>query len=199
MCLPAGGIARAGSGNSIEAPGVTRPGATAPQNENRRTYGQLWLAKQVLDYHRDELPTIQRLIAESIAFQTANVGRVVFRGSYPRPPFPPLLSAPDVDAPTPAMILEDPPCGYFLSKEQYSGQRPEGTVERRLRLHGIAVRRAPGYIDLGRGYLVRMTQPLRGLIPPLLDPQAVEPMVDGVRLYEFRPSPNRRPVCGREG
>jgi Zinc carboxypeptidase len=182
-----------------EAPGVTRPGATAAQNENRRTYSQLWLAKQALDYHRDELPTIQRLIAESIAFQTANVGRVVFRGSYPWPPFPPLPSAPDVDAPTPDMILEDPPCGYFLSKEQYSGERPEGTVERRLRLHGIAVRRAPGSIDLGRGYLVRMTQPLRGLIPLLLDPQAVEPMVDGVRLYEFRPSPNRRPVCGREG
>ncbi len=182
-----------------EAPGDTRPGATAAGNENRRTYGQLWLAKQVLDYHRDELPTIQRLIAESIAFQTANVGRVVFRGAYPWPPFPPLPSAPDVDAPTPEMILEDPPCGYFLSREQYSEQRPEGTVERRLELHGIAVRRAPGYIDLGRGYLVRMTQPLRGLIPPLLDPQAVEPMVDGVRLYEFRPSPNRRPVCGREG
>jgi Zinc carboxypeptidase len=181
------------------APGVTRPGATAAQNENRRTYGQLWLAKQALDYHRDELPTIQRLISESIAFQTANVGRVVFRGSYPWPPFPPLESAPDVDAPTPEMILEDPPCGYFLSKEQYSGQRPEGTVEQRLRLHGIAVRRAPGYIDLGRGYLVRMTQPLRGLIPPLLDSQAVEPMVDGARLYEFRPSPSRTPVCGREG
>jgi hypothetical protein len=181
------------------APGVTRPGATVAQNENRRTYGQLWLAKQALDYHRDELPRIQRLIAASIAFQTANVGRVVFRGSYPWPPFPPLLSAPDVDAPTPEMILDDPPCGYFLSKEQYSGERPEGTVKERLRLHGIAVKRAPGNIDLGRGHLVRMTQPLRGLIPPLLDPQAVEPMVDGVRLYEFTESPNPKPVCGREG
>jgi hypothetical protein len=181
------------------AAGVTRPGATAAGNENRKTYGQLWLIKQLLDYHRDNLPRIERLIAESIAFQRANVGRIVFRGSYPWPPFPPLLSAPDVDAPSPDMILEDPPCGYFLSEEQYSGNRPEGTVELRLRLHGIAVERAPGYIARGPGYLVRMTQPLRGLIPPLLDAQAAEPMVHGVRLQEFRPSPTAPVVCGQEG
>jgi hypothetical protein len=181
------------------AAGVTRPGATAAQNENRKTYGQLWLIKQLLDYHRDNLPAVERLIAESVAFQTANVGRIVFRGSYPWPPFPPLLSAPDVDAPTPDMILEDPPCGYFLTAEQYFGTRPEGTVERRLRLHGITVENAPGYIARGPGYLVRMTQPLRGLIPLLLDPQAAEPMVQGLRLYEFRPSPNGPVVCGREG
>jgi Zinc carboxypeptidase len=177
-----------------EAPGETRPGATAAENENRRTYGQLWVIKQLLDYHRDELPRIQRLIADSIAFQTSNTGRIVFRGSYPWPPFPPLPSAPDVDAPGPGMILEDPPCGYLLSREQYSGQRPEGTVAQRLRLHGIAVESAPGYV--GRGYLVRMTQPLRGLIPPLLDAQAVEPMVGGTRLYEFT-RPSGRVVCGR--
>jgi hypothetical protein len=179
--------------------GVTRPNATAGGNENRKSYAQLWLLKQLLDYHRDNLPAIQRLVAESIAFQRANVGRVVFRGSYPWPPFPPLLSAPDVDAPTADMILEDPPCGYFLTADQFSGNRPGGTVERRLRLHGIAVERAPGYIAGGTGYLVRMTQRLRGLIPLLLDGQAAEPLVDGVRLYEFRPSPNGPLVCGRQG
>lgn len=177
--------------------GPTRPNATADENQNRRTYGQLWLIKRLLDYHRDELPTIQRRIAESIRFQTANVGRIVFRGSYPWPPFPPLLSAPDVDAPTPELILEDPPCGYFLTREQYSGARPEGSVEQRLRLHGIDVDRAPGWIAPGGGHLVRMTQPLRGLIPLLLDPQAVEPMVEGVRLYEFRRSPHGPAFCGR--
>jgi hypothetical protein len=174
-----------------EAAGDTRPGATAAENENRRTYGQLWLIKRFLDYHRDEQPTIERLIARSIAFQTANRGRIVFRGSYPWPPFPPLLSAPDVDAPAPEMILERPPCGYFLSTEQYSGVRPQGTVEQRLRLHGIAVERARDRGARGRGYLVRMTQPLRGLIPLLLDPQAAEPMVDGVRL-------SGREACDRE-
>jgi hypothetical protein len=112
--------------------------------------------------HRGNLPTIRRLIPDSVAFQTSNTGRIVFRGAYPWPPFPRLLCGPDVDAATADMILEDPPCGYFLTEAQYSGQRPEGTVERRLRLHGIAVERAPGYIGQGPGYLVRMTQPLPG-------------------------------------
>jgi hypothetical protein len=178
-----------------EAPGETRPNATPPENEHRKSYGQLWMAKRMLAYHHDDLRRIRRRIARSIAFQRQNTGRIVFRGSYPWPPFPPLLSAPDVDAPTPEMILEDPPCGYFLTRQQYKEERPEGTVALRLRLHGIAVRRAPRYV--GRGYLVRMTQPLRGLIPPLLDSQAAEPMVDGVRLQEFRRK--GRMVCGRAG
>jgi hypothetical protein len=177
--------------------GATRPGATAAANENRKSYSQLWLIKRVLDYHRDNLSTIQARIAESIAFQKANSGRIVFRGSYPWPVFPPLPSAPDVDAPEQNAILEDPPCGYFLTEEQFSGLRAEGTVEYRLRLHGIGVERAPGYIAGGPGYLVRMPQPQRGLIPLLLDGQAAEPMVDGVRLYEFSPSPNGPPRCGR--
>ena len=59
-------------------------------------------------------------------------------------------------------------------------------MQLRLSLHGIAVQRAPDFLvrELGPGYFVRMTQPLRGLIPLLLDPQAAEPMVDGVRLQE---------------
>jgi hypothetical protein len=117
----------------------------------------------------------------------------VFRGSYPWPPFPPLPSAPDVDAPAADMILEEPPCGYLLSRGQYLGERPEGTVAHRLRLHGIAVRRAPAHV--GRGYLVRITQPLRGLIAPLLDFQAAEEMVAGTRLQEFRRTDGlRQPV-----
>jgi hypothetical protein len=174
--------------------GVTRPGATFAGNENRKSYGQLWLAKQLLEYHFDNHSTIRRLVAASLAFQRANVGPVVFRGSYPWPPFPPLPSAPDVDAPEPDAILEDPPCGYFLTEEQYTGAQPDGTVQLRLNLHGIAVQSAPGYLVriLGPGYFVGMTQPLRGLVPTLLDPQAAEPMVAGVRLQEESSSPNAR-------
>jgi hypothetical protein len=166
--------------------GVTRPGATFAGNENRKTYSQLWLVKQLLAYHQANHSAIRRLVAESLAFQRANVGRIVFRGSYPWPPFPPLPSAPDVDAPEPSAILEDPPCGYFLTEEQYTEPLPEGSVELRLALHGVAVQPAPNYLvrELGSGYFVRMTQRLRGLIPPLLDSQAAEPMVNGVRLQE---------------
>jgi hypothetical protein len=174
--------------------GITRPGATFAGNENRKSYSQLWLIKRLLDYHYENHSTIRSLVAQSRAFQRANVGRIVFRGSYPWPPFPPLPSAPDVDAPQAGAILEDPPCGYFLNEEQYTGAQPDGTVELRLNLHGIAVQLAPGYLvrELGPGYFVRMTQPLRGLIPLLLDPQAAEPMVDGVRLQEESSSPNAR-------
>jgi hypothetical protein len=44
-----------------------------------------------------------------------------------------------------------------------------------------------------------MTQPLRGLIPTLFDAEVAEPMVDGVRLQEFRRSARGPLVCGREG
>ncbi|HEX6339418.1 MAG TPA: PA domain-containing protein [Jiangellaceae bacterium] len=182
------------------AAGPTRPNATAAENQNRRTYGQLWLAKEVLEYHRDNLPVIQDAIEDSISFQTANQGPIVFRGSYPWPVFPPLPSAPAVDAPDPDAILENPPCGYFLTEEQYAGEHPDGTVAERLALHGIDVVRAPARDDLGSGYLVLMAQPLRGLIPLLLDGQAAEPMVDGVRLFPPM-GPGGEPLpgaaCGR--
>jgi hypothetical protein len=72
-------------------------------------------------------------------------------------------------------------------------------VELRLNLHGIAVQSAPDYLvrELGPGYFVRMTQPLRGLIPLLLDPQAAEPMVDGVRLQEESSSPHAPVRCAQ--
>jgi hypothetical protein len=179
--------------------GPTRPGATAAENRHRQSYGQLWLVKKVLDYHRDNLPAIQKLIADSAMFQTANEGEIVFRGSYPWPPFPPLPSAPDVDAPQPDMILDDPPCGYYLTEQQYSGAQPDGTVKLRLQLHGIDVVPAP-VAGRGPGYIVLMEQPLRGLIPLLLDGQAAEPMIDGARLYPAT-TPTGEPLpdaaCGR--
>lgn len=163
--------------------GATRPGATTAENRHRQSYAQMWLARKVIEYHRDNLPLIQQTIADSIAFQQSNQGRIVFRGSYPWPLFPPLPSAPSVDSPSPGAILEDPPCGYFLTEDQYLGAHQHGTVADRLDLHGIDIDRAPARSDLGPGYLVLMAQPLRGLIPLLLDGQAAEPMVHGVRLY----------------
>ena len=153
----------------------------------------------MLEYHQANLPAIQKLIADSVAFQTANEGPIVFRGSYPWPPFPPLPSAPDVDAPQPDMILDDPPCGYYLTEQQYAGAQPDGTVKLRLQLHGITVVPAP-VAGRGPGYIVLMEQPLRGLIPLLLDGQAAEPMVDGARLYPAttsRGEPLPDAACGR--
>jgi hypothetical protein len=168
------------------AGGATRPNeGNAQNNRRRKTYSALYTYQQFLDYFRENAPTIQQAVADSIAFQTSNTGRIVFRGSRPIPAFPaphPGESPPPVDAPTPDHILEDPPCGYFLTPEQYAGANPHGTVAERLDLHGVRVHHAPDR-GLGAGYLVLMAQPLRGLIPLLLDGQAAEPMVESVRLY----------------
>ena len=75
-------------------------------------------------------------------------------------------------------ILDPPPCGYQLTDAQYTGPQPDGRpVADRLAAHGIKVqRRAPGR------WFVPMQQPLRGLIPLLLDGEAAEPMVAGQRV-----------------
>lgn len=73
-------------------------------------------------------------------------------------------------------------------------------MQQRLRLHGIDVVRAPDR-GVGPGYLVLMAQPLRSLIPLLLDGQAAEPMVDGVRLFPTTRPTDGEPIsaeaCGR--
>ena len=105
------------------------------------------------------------------------------RGSYPWP-YNPVNGAntalPDVDAVTPDHIIDPPPCGYFLTEEQYSGPLEGGTVGLRLGLHGIAQETRPD------GHVVRLAQPQRGLIPTLFDEAAVppEPIVVGTRLFE---------------
>ena len=103
----------------------------------------------------------------------------MFRGSCDVPAFPaphPGEAPPPPEPPT--GIIDPPPCGYLLTDAQYSGPKPDGRpVEDRLQAHGIKVqRRRPG------SWFVPMAQPLRGLIPLLLDGEAAEPMVAGQRV-----------------
>jgi hypothetical protein len=165
--------------------GPTRPAETGNQlaNRNRKSYGSLWEEFEALEYYWRRLPQIHRLVEDSLEFQRSNTGRVVLRGSYPwglDPRFPqhPL---PDEDPLTPERTLDPPPCGYYLTPEQFSGDRPEGTVEQRLGIHGIAQQTRPA------GHIVRLFgQSQRGLIPTLLDPAAVdpEPILEATRLSE---------------
>ncbi|MEV0155612.1 M14 family zinc carboxypeptidase [Micromonospora sp. NPDC050686] len=167
--------------------GQTRPdeGNTA-NNRRRKSYSALWTFQQFLDYHRANLPGITQARADAITFQAANTGRIVFRGSRPIPAHPaphPGDSPPPLDAPRPDLILDNAPCAYKLTEEQYHGARTDGpggtgtTVAQRLAAHGWKV------VKTGGDYYVPLAQPERGLIPLLLDAQGVEKLTSGERVY----------------
>jgi hypothetical protein len=179
------------------AGGPTRPDEDNPANNRRRkSYSALWTFNEFLDYHRANLPAIVRARRQAIRFQVANTGRIVFRGSRPIPPFPaphPGESPPPVDAPPPSLILDNPPCAYKLTEAQYNGARTDGaTVAQRLDAHGWKV------VKVADGYVVPMAQPERGLIPLLLDAQAVEELVGAERLFPAS-SPGTGPVVVSAG
>ena len=152
----------------------------------------------MLDFYRANQPEIAATIAESIAFQESNTGPVVFRGSWPWPPLAPnALDPPNPEPPDDDEILQTPPCGYLMTPAQYEtvlNDDPDVPVElrtspqQRLEAHGIEVEHRT------EGVLVRMTQPQRGLIAPLLDPQAAEPMLDAQRLIDDCPPPCEGPI-----
>ncbi|WP_229402023.1 M14 family metallopeptidase [Micromonospora okii] len=166
--------------------GPTRPdeGNTA-NNRRRKTYSALWTFTEFFKYHGANVKDITRVRDEGVTSQSANDGRIVFRGSrkieaYPAPH--PGEAPPPVDAPTPDRILEQAPCAYRLTEEQYHGERTDGpagkrtTVAQRIAAHGWKV------VKVADGYLVPLAQPQRGLIPLLLDGQAVEGLVAGERI-----------------
>ena len=89
----------------------------------------------------------------------------------------------------PARIIEVAPCGYFVTEPQYSGPAPGigPPLAVRLDAHGVAQETRPS------GHIVRLAQPLRGLIPMLLDASTLPPIeppapvgaiVHGTRLFE---------------
>jgi hypothetical protein len=168
------------------AGGPTRPDeSNAANNRRRKTYSSVWTFQELLDYHRASLSAITQARRGAIDFQVSNTGRIVFRGSRPIPAFPaphPGESPPPVNAPDPDLILDNAPCAYKLTEAQYRGPRTDGpggvgtTVAQRLEAHGWKV------VPVADGYLVPLTQPERGLIPLLLDAQAVEELVDAERL-----------------
>jgi hypothetical protein len=156
--------------------GPTRPDeGNQAANRRRKAYSQMWAIRQALSYHRARLPQIQKAIADGIAFQQSNTGRIVFHGDWDVAAFPrphPGDTPPPQGAPGPDNIQDPPPCGYLIPEAQYntklndSGNLPDSlktTPAQRLAAHGIQVERRP------EGYLVRMTQPLRGLINIVLD------------------------------
>jgi zinc carboxypeptidase len=169
-------------GEARAAGGATRPaeGATNSRaNENRKVYAHLWENWEGLRYMNARLPQIQAAVRNSIAAQTGNVvgRRTVLRGSYPWPLIPWVgenpNDQPDVDTPLPSRILDPGPCGYFIPQAEYTLARGTfGSVEARLADHGIKVEPQVG------GVLVPLKQPYGGLVAPILDSEAVLPMIE---------------------
>jgi hypothetical protein len=169
------------------AGGPTRPAeTTSPANRKRKTFSALYNYHEFFDYYLANEADIIQATDQGAELQTLNQGRIVFRGSYDVPAFPPPHpgeSPPPPEVPDPDQILEEPPCGYLLTEEQYNGPRTDGpaglttTLAERIEAHGWRVQTRPS------GYMVPLTQPERGLIPLLLDGQAAEPWVAAARLY----------------
>jgi hypothetical protein len=181
--------------------GTTRPAeGTQLANRNRKSYGSLYEEFQVLEYYWQRRAEIHAIVEASKAAARANVppfrpfyeangmpafavGKLVTRGSYPWPNFPPVGTGgngPDTDAITLARTLVDQPCGYFVTEAQYSGNIGGPTLQTRLEAHGVAQQTRPA------GHIVRLAQELRGLIPMLFDTSSVSPspIVPGTRLTE---------------
>jgi predicted deacylase len=161
--------------------GTTRPaegGTNSRANENRKVYAHLWENWEGLRYTNARLPQIQAAVANSIAYQTSNIvgRRTVLRGSYTWPSVPSVgegSNAPDVDTPLPSRILDPAPCGYFIPQAEYTTARGAfGSVEERLAIHGIQAEPQAG------GVLVRLQQLYGGLVAPILDADAVLPMIE---------------------
>jgi len=185
-------------------PGLNRPGegpsnalVETPENQQRRVYTQLWAFHEHLDYYRENLPAFHDAIAAAEEGHAANEGPIYLDGMYDVP-----VSPPTNEEPTTVL---DPFCGYRMSPEQYAVQDSgelmdpldgeewtSPTVEDRLDIHGIEVQ------DIGAGIAqVPLAQPLRALIPYLLDPELETEnrestpnmgMVDAERLDDRRDS-----------
>ncbi|MEW2806248.1 M14 family metallocarboxypeptidase [Streptomyces massasporeus] len=116
-------------------------------NNRRRVTSQLDALKGLFGYTDQRRARIETATARARLAGWTATGPVYTGGA-------------DNDAPEPSEIIPNPPCGYQLTAAQYAEVGDE------LALHGVRVRKD------GEGVLVPLRQPLRALVPLLLDDRA---------------------------
>ncbi|MEU6372967.1 M14 family metallocarboxypeptidase [Streptomyces sp. NPDC046909] len=112
-------------------------------NNRRRVASQLAALKGLFGFADERRGRIEAATTEARHAGRSDTGPVYTGGA-------------DNDPPEPAEVIQDPPCGYRLTDDQYTEVKDE------LALHGVRT----------KGTYVPLRQPLRALVPLLLDESA---------------------------
>jgi hypothetical protein len=132
-------------------------GTGEPANNLRRVNSQLAALKGLFRFAGERGRQVDRVTGAARLAGLRDTGPVYVGGA-------------DNDPAEPTEVIQDPPCGYRLTEQQYEEFADE------LALHGVRVR--PG--NNGDGVLVPLRQQLRALVPLLLDERAPYRLTVGV-------------------
>lgn len=118
-------------------------GVGEAENNRRRVNSQLAALKGLFGFVDERRGSIERATTQARYEGYADIGPVYVGGA-------------DNDPAEPTEVIQDPPCGYRLTDDQYT------EVQDELALHGVRT----------KGTYVPLRQPLRALVPLLLDERA---------------------------
>ncbi|WP_326574554.1 M14 family metallocarboxypeptidase [Streptomyces sp. NBC_00487] len=132
-------------------------GTEEPANNLRRVNSQLAALKGLFRFAGERGRQVDRVTGAARLAGLRDTGPVYVGGA-------------DNDPAEPAEVIQDPPCGYRLTEQQYEEFADE------LALHGVRVRAGKN----GDGVLVPLRQQVRALVPLLLDERAPYRLTAGV-------------------
>ncbi|MEU6257221.1 M14 family metallocarboxypeptidase [Streptomyces sp. NPDC047043] len=119
-------------------------------NNRRRVDSQLAALDGLFDFTDEHRAQVETATGTARRVGYADTGPIYLGGA-------------DNDPPEPSEVIQDPPCGYRLTDAQYTEVKDE------LALHGVK----------SRGSYVPLRQPLRALVPLLLDARAPYHLTSG--------------------